>query len=158
MTNNPPPTGRPSLSPEDLRARRLQLDRWMTWGFLVIGVYTVFSDLSFVLNVRDALIDLYTAIGDVFAESFKTTLAPLPAGSFPDTALLTQLGWISVTIEAIALGLIVWGSLKRMREKKLAWWVPVLGLFATNMIINVILMTVFFSDQAVMTAVKAAIP
>lgn len=158
MTNNPPPTGRPSLSPEDLRARRLQLDRWMTWGFLVIGVYTVFSDLSFVLNVRDALIDLYTAIGDVFAESFKTTLAPLPAGAFPDTALLTQLGWISVTIEAIALGLIVWGSLKRMREKKLAWWVPVLGLFATNMIINVILMTVFFSDQAVMTAVKAAIP
>ena len=130
----------------------------MTWGFLVIGVYTVFSDLSFVLNVRDALIDLYTAIGDVFAESFKTTLAPLPAGAFPDTALLTQLGWISVTIEAIALGLIVWGSLKRMREKKLAWWVPVLGLFATNMIINVILMTVFFSDQAVMTAVKAAIP
>lgn len=158
MTNNPPPTGRPNLSPEELRARRLQLDRWMTWGFLVIGVYTVFSDLSFVLNVRDSLIDLYTAIGDVFAESFKTMLAPLPAGAFPDTTLLAQLGWVSVTIEAIALGLVVWGSLKRMREKKLAWWVPVVGLFASNMIINVILITVFFSDPVVMTAVKAAIP
>ena len=158
MTNNPPPTGRPNLSPEELRARRLQLDRWMTWGFLVIGVYTVFSDLSFVFNVRESLFELYTAIGKALEDSVKTTLAPLPAGAFADTTLLTQLGWVSVTIEGIALGLVVWGSLKRMREKKLAWWVPVVGLFASNMIINVILLTVFFGDPLVMTAVKAAIP
>ena len=130
----------------------------MTWAFLILGVYSVFSDLSFVLDVRGSLIDLYTAIGDVFTETFKTTLAPLPSNAFPDVSGLAYLGWVSVTVEAIALGLIVWGSLKRMREKKISWWVPVLGFFAANMVINIILMTVFFSDAAVMTAVKAAIP
>lgn len=158
MTNNPPPTGRPNLSPEELRARRLQLDSWMTWGFLFIGAFTVFSDLKYVLNVRDALIELYAALGTMFSENFSRTLAPLPAGAFANTTLLTQLGWVSVTTSAIALGLVVWGSLKRMREKKLAWWVPLVGLLASNMAINAILLIAFFSDPLIMTAVRDVIP
>ena len=130
----------------------------MTWGFMILGVYSVFSDLAVTLDMRGSLIDLYTALGDVFSESFKTTLAPLPTNAFPDTTTLAYVGWVSVTLEAIALGLVVWGSLKRMREKKIAWWVPVVGLFGSSMVINIILMTAFFSDASVMAAVKAAIP
>ena len=130
----------------------------MTWGFLVLAVYSVFSDLSIVLDTRGQLVDLYTALGDVFAQAFKTTLAPFPSDAFPNTALLAFLGWASVTVEAIVLGLTVWYSLARMRAKKLSWWVPVVGLFGSSMLINITLTAVFFSDAATMTAVKAAIP
>ncbi|MEY4102163.1 MAG: hypothetical protein RIR88_297 [Actinomycetota bacterium] len=130
----------------------------MTWGFLVLAVYSVFSDLSIVLDTRGQLVDLYTALGDVFAQAFKTTLAPFPSDAFPNTALLAFLGWASVTVEAIVLGLTVWYSLARMRAKKLSWWVPVVGLFGSSMLINITLTAVFFSDAAIMTAVKAAIP
>ena len=136
----------------------MQLDRYMTWGFLVLAVYSVFSDLSIVLDTRGQLVDLYTALGDVFAQAFKTTLAPFPSDAFPNTALLAFLGWASVTVEAIVLGLTVWYSLARMRAKKLSWWVPVVGLFGSSMLINITLTAVFFSDAATMTAVKAAIP
>jgi hypothetical protein len=153
-----PNTPKPPVTPEERLARRLQLDRYMTWGFLALAVYSVFSDLSIVLDARGQLFDLYTALGDVFAEAFKTTLAPFPADAFPNAAFLTFLGWASVTVEAIALGLTVWYSLARMRAKKLAWWVPVVGLFGASMIINITLTAVFFSDSAVMTAVKAAVP
>jgi len=146
------------VSPEERLARRLQLDRYMTWGFMVIAVYSVFSDLSIVLDARGQLVDLYTALGDVFAEAFKTTLAPFPTNAFPNTASLAFLGWASVTVEAIGLGLVVYYSIARMRAKKLAWWVPVVGLFGSSMIINITLTAVFLSDAAIMTAVKAAIP
>jgi hypothetical protein len=130
----------------------------MTWGFMALAVYSVFSDLSIVLDARGQLVDLYSALGDVFAQAFKTTLAPFPSDAFPHAALLAFLGWVSVTVEAIGLGLVIYYSRARMRAKKLAWWVPVVGLFASSMIINVTLTAVFFSDSAIMTAVKAAIP
>lgn len=130
----------------------------MTWGFLALAVYSVFADLAIVLDVRMQLIDLYTAMGEVFKQTFQTTLAPLPADAFPNVALLTFLGWVSVTFQAIALGLVVWYARIRMKAKKLAWWIPVVGLFGTSLVLNVILTVVFFSDPAVMTAVKAAVP
>lgn len=134
------------LTPEQRKAQALGLDRLITWGLLAFAVYTVFSGLGDYINPRISMNAVY--------EEFNKIEPSLELGAYGNVPMATTIGWFAVTIQAVVLGLTIWWSITRMRAKKFAWWVPVLGGVANTLFAFVWLVAACLVDPAFVTAIQ----
>lgn len=114
------------LTPQEKAERNLGLDRLITWGLILIGIYSVFTGLGDYVNPRPVMNAMFEEMNTIFPE--------MKLGSFENVKLATTLGWVAVTLQAIVLALTVWFAQKRMKAKKFSWWIPVVGAFVANIL------------------------
>lgn len=114
------------LTPQEKAERSLALDRLITWGLILIGIYSVFSGLGDYVNPRPIMNAIF--------EEFNSIAPEMKLGSFENVKLATTLGWVAVTLQAIVLALTVWFAQKRMKAKKFSWWIPVVGAVVANIL------------------------
>lgn len=121
-------------------APTLSVDRFITWGLLGLGVYTVFSGLGAFINPRSQMNALYTELNKLEPALQLTTYNNVP--------FATAIGWVCVTVQAAILGLIIWWALRRMRANKPAWWIPVVGYLIANTLVSILLLVALCGDPA----------
>lgn len=140
------PTPAVPLTPEQRRAQALGLDRLITWGLLILAGYSVFTGLGDYINPRVSMNAVYDELN---------TLEPkLGLGAYGNIQAATMIGWVAVTVQAVILGLTVWLSITRMRAKKMAWWVPVLGGILNTLLALVWMTAACLVDPAFVNAIQ----
>lgn len=128
------------LTPEQKRERSLAFDRFLTWGLIFVGIFSVFTGLGDYINPRNTMNALY--------EEMNKLVPTLELGTFQNIAFATLMGWVAVTIQAVILALVIWWSRQRMKSKKISWWVPITGAVASNMLSTACIFIALLSDPA----------
>lgn len=128
------------LTPEEKRERNLAFDRFLTWGLIFVGIFSVFTGLGDYINPRNTMNALY--------EQMNQLVPTLNLGTFQNIAFATLMGWFAVTIQAVILALVVWWSRLRMKAKKTSWWIPITGAVASNMLSTACIFIALLSDPS----------
>ncbi|MDH6532591.1 hypothetical protein M2119_000828 [Aurantimicrobium minutum] len=128
------------LTPEEKRERSLAFDRFLTWGLIFVGIFSVFTGLGDYINPRNTMNALY--------EEMNKLVPTLELGTFQNIAFATLMGWVAVTIQAVILALVVWWSRQRMKAKKMSWWVPITGAVVSNMLSTACIFIALLSDPS----------
>ena len=134
------------LTPEEKKERSLAFDRMITWGLIFVAVYSVFSGLGDYINPRNAMNLLY--------EELNTLNPAFKLGNFENIKFAVQMGWVAVTIQAVVLAMVVWISRQRMKAKKFAWWIPVLGAVISNALSTTCIFIALFADPSFQAAMN----
>jgi len=134
------------LTPEEKQERSLALDRFITWGLIFVGVYSVFSGLADYINPRPVM--------NALVDELNTLMPDFNMGTFTGVAFATQMGWIAVTIQAVILALVVWKSRERMQAKKKSWWVPVIGAVISNVLSTACIFISLLADPGFQEAIN----
>lgn len=128
------------LTPEEKRERSLAFDRFLTWGLIFVGIFSVFTGLGDYINPRTTMNALY--------EELNTLVPSLELGTFQNVAFASAMGWVAVTIQAVILALVVWWSRQRMKAKKFSWWIPISGAILSNILSTVCIFIALLSDPS----------
>jgi type II secretory pathway component PulF len=112
-------------------------------------VYSVFSGLGDYINPRNSMNLLY--------DELNTLNPAFKLGTFENITFAVQMGWIAVTIQAIVLAMVVWVSRQRMKAKKFAWWIPVLGAVISNALSTACIFIALFSDPGFQEGINSLI-
>lgn len=128
------------LTPEEKQERSLALDRFITWGLIFVAVFSVFTGLGDYINPRPAM--------NMLVDELNTLIPNFNMGTFTAVDFAIKMGWIAVTIQAIILALVVWFSRERMKAKKRAWWIPVIGAVVSNMLSTACIFASLFADPS----------
>ena len=134
------------LTPEEKRERSLALDRFITWGLIFVGVYSVFSGLADYINPRPIMNALFDELNNV--------VPGLEVGTFTNIQFAVMMGWIAVTAQAVILALVVWLSRERMKAKKMAWLVPIIGAIIANVVSTACIFASMFADPGFQEALN----
>lgn len=134
-----------STAPGDEPVRKP--DRFFTWILLVFAVYSVFTGLGDYMNPRATMNEIYTQL--------NATLPGLNLGTFTNIDFAIRIGWVSVTVEAIVLGLTFYFAIKRMRAGKWSWWVPVAGAAISAIAVSILLGIALATDAGFVDAFQA---
>lgn len=126
------------LTPEEKRERSLAFDRFLTWGLIFVGIFSVFTGLGDYINPRNTMNALY--------DELNKLVPTLELGTFQNVAFATLMGWVAVTIQAVILALVIWWSRQRMKAKKISWWVPIAGAVASNILSTACIFIALLSD------------
>ena len=137
------------LTPEEKKERSLAFDRMITWGLIFVAVYSVFSGLGDYINPRNSMNLLY--------DELNTLNPAFKLGAFENITFAVQMGWIAVTIQAIVLAMVVWVSRQRMKAKKFAWWIPVVGAVISNALSTACIFIALFSDPGFQEGINSLI-
>lgn len=137
------------LTPEEKKERSLAFDRMITWGLIFVAVYSVFSGLGDYINPRNSMNLLY--------DELNTLNPAFKLGTFENITFAVQMGWIAVTIQAIVLAMVVWVSRQRMKAKKFAWWIPVVGAVISNALSTACIFIALFSDPGFQEGINSLI-
>jgi hypothetical protein len=137
------------LTPEEKKERSLALDRFITWGLIFVAVYSVFSGLGDYINPRNSMNLLY--------DELNTLNPAFNLGTFENITFAVQMGWVAVTIQAVVLAMVVWISRQRMKAKKFAWWIPVLGAVISNALSTACIFVALFSDPGFQEGINSLI-
>lgn len=137
------------LTPEEKKERSLAFDRFITWGLIFIGVYSVFSGLADYINPRASMNLLY--------DELNTLNPAFQLGTFENVSFAIQMGWVAVTIQAVVLALVVWNSRQRMKAKKFSWWVPLVGAVISNSLSTACIFIALFSDPGFQEGINSLI-
>jgi hypothetical protein len=137
------------LTPEEKKERSLALDRFITWGLIFVAVFSVFSGLGDYINPRASMNLLY--------DELNTLNPDFNLGTFENITFAVQMGWIAVTIQAVGLAMVVWVSRQRMKAKKFAWWIPVLGAVISNSLSTACIFIALFSDPGFQEGINSLI-
>ncbi len=144
--SKPAPT---PLTPEEKKERSLALDRFITWGLIFVAVFSVFSGLSDYINPRASM--------NLLFEELNTLNPDFQLGTFQNVAFAVQMGWVAVTIQAIVLAMVVYISRQRMKAKKFAWWIPVLGAVISNALSTACIFIALFADPSFQEGINSLI-
>lgn len=137
------------LTPEEKKLRSLALDRFITWGLIFVAVFSVFSGLGDYINPRASMNLLYDELNNL-NPAFEL-------GTFENITFAVQMGWVAVTIQAVVLAMVVWISRQRMKSKKFAWWIPVLGAVISNALSTACIFIALFSDPGFQEGINSLI-
>ena len=138
------------LSEEDKKKRavamaRLQSDRFITWGLLGVAVFSVLSGLGDYVNLTRTLNAAY--------DQLNTMQPGLNLAPYSNPGLASTLGIAIVMGQAIVIGLTFWWAIHRMKAKKLAFWVPVVGFVVASAVILMFTLIAFFGDPSAVNAI-----
>ena len=123
-----------SMTPEPRRG----FDRVVSIVLLVVGGFNVFSSLGDFLNMPVTLNKLLTALHAQMPEFAQMT--------YTDTGLAQPMGMILITAEGLIFGLTVWATVRRLSDRKLAFWVPIVGWAVTSILVFGGQMICLFND------------
>ena len=137
------------LTPEEKKERSLAFDRMITWGLIFVAVYSVFSGLGDYINPRNSMNLLY--------DELNTLNPAFNLGNFENITFAVQMGWVAVTIQAVVLAMVVWISRQRMKAKKFAWWIPVVGAVISNALSTACIFIALFSDPGFQEGINSLI-
>ena len=137
------------LTPDEKKERSLALDRFITWGLILVAVYSVFSGLGDYINPRAVMNQLYDELNSL-NPAFKLA-------TFDNVAFAVRVGWVAVTLQAIVLAMVIWISRQRMKAKKFAWWIPIVGALISNTLSTACIFVVLFADPSFQEAMNSLI-
>jgi len=137
--NNAPNEGTP-LPTKQINALNLAL----TIGLLAFGAVTIASNLADYANPADVINQLLT--------NLHQSDAKFPDITYSATGLATTIGILLLTLQGANFGLITWWSVSRLRERKVAFWIPLVGAFISSLLTFVSVLVLLLSDPAVLNA------
>lgn len=117
----------------------------LTLGLLVLGAVNIFSNIG----------DFYAPapmINAILAQVHQAQ-SSFPSVAYTPTQLTATVGAILLTLQGANFGLIVWWALKRLRERKLAIWVPVLGSVFSTALTMIAMFSLMLADPTVRAAI-----
>lgn len=142
------PVGAPSAASRPTPAPAANaIDRFITLFLLGMGVVSLLQGIGGYLNLG-ALIDAGYA-------SFGAALRATDIGHYTTTGLTGALGWVLTIVHTVALTLAVYYSLRRLRARRISWWIPVIAavvVFLATMIVMFVLLTLDPAFQAMVAA------
>ena len=110
--------------------------RWdlpLTIALLVLGGYSVISGIPGFLNFASALNDVYVASG---------------YGEYTSTSLANGIGIGALVSQSVLYVVTVALAVARLRAKKLAFFIPLIGGLASGVVIFVLMLVAMTSDPA----------
>lgn len=143
-TPAPPPVAASADSRRDRPA-----DRIVTILLLVIGVFGAWTAIGSLQSLPAVLPEALRQASEILGsggEAFDYTPAPGVAG-------LILAGQI---IQFVLLALVVWWSIARMRARRLAFWVPLVGGVLSVIALYAIMSAIIVSDPALVERLSGA--
>jgi hypothetical protein len=116
----------------------------LTIGLLAFGAVTLASNLGDYAHPADVINQLLT--------NLHQSDAKFPDIAYSATRLATSIGILLLTLQGANFGLITWWSVTRLRERKTAFWVPLIGAFVSSALTFVAVLVLLLSDPAVLNA------
>lgn len=144
MTTPPPPLPAASVERPDR-----PVDRIITILLLVVGVFGAWSAIGSLQSLPTLLPEALRQASEMLGNggaSFEYTPAPEVAG-------LILTGQI---IQFVILALVVWWSIARLRARRLAFWVPLVGGVLSFIALYAIMFAIIVSDPALVERLSAA--
>lgn len=130
----------PAAAPEAGDTRRAHpVDRFVTIGLLAYGL----------VNVVVTAIS-YLELTRVMNESMKILGIE---GEFTNYEQGKLWGAIAAVVLVVGWSLTAWASIRRLRSRKITWWVPLVGAVATMLVASMCLAVPMFGDPAFMSSV-----
>jgi hypothetical protein len=129
---------------------KLSSDRFITWGFLALAVFSVMSDLGTYVNLGRSLNQAF--------DLFNADIPGLNLEPYANLGLANMIGWGIVFGQAIVLGLTIWWAIRRMRAGRMAFWVPIVGFGVAGAVLFVGLGLAFLADPSALDAVSTVDP
>jgi hypothetical protein len=112
-----------SMTPEPRRG----FDRVVAIALLVVGLFSIFGSLSDYLSLPLTLNRLLAELHKQMPEFAQMT--------YTDKGLAQPMGMIMITVEGLIFGLTVWLTVRRISDRKLAFWVPIVGWAVTSILV-----------------------
>jgi hypothetical protein len=119
----------------------------LTLGLLVFGAVTLTSNLADYAHPADVINQLLT--------NLHRSDAKFPDISYSAAGLASSIGVVLLTLQGANFGLITWWSVTRLRERKVAFWIPLIGAFISSALTFIAVLVLLLSDPAVLNAMVA---
>ncbi|MGW8484419.1 DUF6264 family protein [Microbacterium sp. NPDC055903] len=126
------PAAVPAVEEPTIPARRWGPDRIATIALLAYGLVNVLMSAGSYLDLS-TIMNQYMAILGI-------------EGEFTNLAQGRLWGGIAATVLVAGYALTVWLSLRRLRARKLTWWVPVVGAIVTSFAVSLCLIVPMMGD------------
>lgn len=108
--------------------------RLITPILLGIGLVNVLTSIPSFMNLASTLDQSLKMLG--------------VEGTFSNFAAARTWGIISVAVLLIGYALTLWLSVRRIRQAKSSWWVPLVGFVATMIVVTICISVPMFGDPA----------
>jgi hypothetical protein len=124
-------------------------DRFITIMLLVIGVFGTWSTISTLQSLPDLLPDAIRRA----SEMFGTSAAAIDYTPGPEVAAILLAGSI---FQVVLWLLTAWWSISRIRARRLAFWVPLIGGAVSFIALYAVMFIVILGDPALVAGLSGS--
>lgn len=134
-----PPIPQAAAAPDAAKPR--VADRAITFGLLAFGLVNVLSSLPGFFNLAATLDQSLEIMG--------------LEGEFTNFAAARVWGPVAAAVLIVGYALTVWLAVRRVKARRAAWWVPLVGFVVTTAIVSVCISVPMFGDPAFLQGLSA---